>query len=232
VPVESTFLAFIPTPRRALASPNRRYGGTMTRSTHSFARLVTVATVAMAFAACGPRDNEVAADSAAAATARVDSAPTTTASAGTVDRDMSEAGILGLLAAANAGEIEAANVALQKAKNTRVRDFAQQMKTDHTAMMRQGEQLSQSLSVTPVVPRDEDQLVKEHKDNMEEMNREADFDEEYMEGQIEDHENVLDLIDKALNNTQNAQLRTMLQGARPKVEQHLQLARQIQDQLN
>jgi putative membrane protein len=189
--------------------------------------MFAAAAVAVALAACGPNDDVATTDTAAAY------GTDTAVATGTVSRDMSEAGIMGLLAAANNSEIEAANVALEKATNAQVRDFAQRMKTDHSAMMQQGQQLTQQLNVTPVVPRDDDDLVEDHKDHMQTLSDAGDdFDKEYMDAQIKDHENTLDVIDDALNSTQNPQVRQLLEQARPKIQQHLDLAKQVKDQID
>jgi putative membrane protein len=202
----------------------------MNRTTSNLTRVLAAAVAVTTLAACSNRDDNLASDTAAGVVAD------TTASAmeaGVVDRDLSDGGIIGLLRAANAGEIEAANVALQKAKNAQVRQFAQLMKDEHTAMLSKTEQLGQSIAVSPVVPRDEDELVKDHKENMEELSKDDEnFDQEYLDAQIEEHEETLDIIDKSLENTQNAELRRLLQDARPKVEQHLTQARQIKDQID
>ncbi|HJU88066.1 MAG TPA: DUF4142 domain-containing protein [Gemmatimonadaceae bacterium] len=195
----------------------------------NFPRVLAAAALAVSLTACERRGDEVAVDTTVAT--RTDTAMT--ASTGTLDRDMSDAGIVGLLNAANSGEVEAANLALTKAKNARVREFAQTMKRDHTALRSKVEQLGQSLNVTPVIPRDEDELVKDHREDMEELAKDDDdFDKEYIDAEIEAHENTLDVIDKALQNTQTAQVRTLLQQARPNVEAHLTLARQIKDAID
>ncbi len=199
----------------------------MTHTTARTTSLFAAAAVAVALAACGPNDDVATTDTAA--TLGTDTAVAT----GSVSRDMSEAGIMGLVAAANAAEVEAANIALEKAKNPQVRDFAQRMKTDHTAMMQQGQQLTQQLNVTPVVPRDDDDLVEEHKDHMDKLQAQGnEFDEEYMEAQITDHENTLEMIDEALESAQNPQVRQLLEQARPKIQAHLDLAKQVKDQLD
>jgi putative membrane protein len=203
----------------------------MTRITANLTRALAAATVVSTLVACSNRNENLASDTATGMVATDTAATATTA--GVVDRDLSEGGIIGLLRAANAGEVEAANVALQKAKNAQVRQFAQLMKDEHTAMLSKTDQLGQSLAVNPVVPRDEDKLVKDHRENMEELSKDdEDFDQEYMDAQIEEHEEALNIIDKSLENTQNAELRQLLQEARPKVEQHLTQARQIKDQID
>ena len=204
----------------------------MTRTLPNLTRALAAAAVVSAFVACADRDRNATVDTAAGNVATADSAARV-GTPGVANRDMSEAGIVGLLQAANAGEVEAANVALQKAKHPRVREFAQLMKQDHSAMLSQVEQLGRSLAVTPVVPRDDDELVKDHKDHMEDLAKATDdFDKEYIDAQIDEHEKTLDLIDKSLENTQNAPLRQALQQARPKVEQHLTQAKQIKDAID
>ena len=87
--------------------------------------------------------------------------------------------------------------------------------------------------MTPVVPRDDDDLVEEHKDHMDKLQAQGnEFDEEYMEAQITDHENTLEMIDEALESAQNPQVRQLLEQARPKIQAHLDLAKQVKDQLD
>ena len=60
-----------------------------------------------------------------------------------------------------------------------------------------------------------------------------DFDRAYLQSQIEQHQKVLDTIDRQLMpNAKNPQLRSHLQSMRPTIEQHLQTAKEAQQALN
>ncbi|MDQ3696435.1 MAG: DUF4142 domain-containing protein [Gemmatimonadota bacterium] len=152
---------------------------------------------------------------------------------GTED-DWTDGQILGLLAAINTGEVAAAEVAKTKATHADVRAFAVKLETEHSAMLRSGEELARSANVASAAPEDSG-LIKDANDDMEDLRekeRGNDWDKEYLDKQIDIHEDVIENIDKALRNADNAQLRELLQMARPKVEAHLTEARQIKERLD
>src|SRR5213080_2534028 len=57
--------------------------------------------------------------------------------------------IVGIVVAANQIDIDHAKIALAKSKNKEVREFAQQMVTDHTAVQKSVFDLGAKLKVTP-----------------------------------------------------------------------------------
>src|SRR3954453_1863092 len=57
--------------------------------------------------------------------------------------------IVGIVVAANQIDIDSGRLALTKAKSQEVRDFAQQMVTDHTALQKSVSDLGAKLNVTP-----------------------------------------------------------------------------------
>lgn len=59
----------------------------------------------------------------------------------------------------------------------------------------------------------------------------ADFDRDYMDGQIAAHQQTLDLLRQYVNNVQNSELRTFAQTMQGSVEQHLQKAQDIRGRL-
>jgi putative membrane protein len=142
-----------------------------------------------------------------------------------------DAQILGMLSAANTGEIAGGEAAQRMATDARVKAFARRMVTEHTAMQKQGTDLAQQLGVTPALPPDSALItdVSEDIDELSNKERGADWDEEYVEKQVDAHQKTLDLIDRAMRSTQSTQLRQLLEQARPKVEQHLNDARQLQN---
>ena len=221
------------------------------RIDHTFARcalgVLTVGAV-VALGACTSNDRARAGgDSTTVAAAgtgdtmggmRHDSATATTKSdsaGGSVTNNgaaWNDAQIFGLLGAANTAEIAAGKAAGQKARSPRVKTFARQMVTDHTAMERQGNALAKRLNVTPAAPPDSG-LIKDSNAKLQELQSKArgrDWDNSYMDSQVDAHQKTLDLIDKAAGSAQHPELKQLLQQARPKVEAHLNEAKSIKGQ--
>ena len=192
------------------------------------ARFAVALGMCVAIAACTDADQDTAADTSAAAGAVgavTDAANRTLGGAG-----YSDAEIMGYLAAANNAEIALSGLGARRATNAAVKQFAQQMITEHTTMRNEGQQLAQRLNINPATRQDFD--VREDASDMitdleDEQGR--DFDQEFMEKQIDLHDRVLNRIDDFRNATQNAELRQMLERARPLVEQHRQRAEQIKN---
>ena len=209
-------LAFIsPSARAALVLGAILAAGACARGDTDASRGDTTATIAGA-----PGDS--------AAGARTD---TGTAGGAVANNAWTDAQIFGMLSAANTGEIASGKLAQTRATNAQVRAFARRMVTEHTAMEKQGNDLAKRINVTPAMPPDS-ALITDVNDDIEDLQRKergADWDEEYMEKQIDAHQKTLDLIDRANNATQNAEIRQMLQQARPKVQTHLEEARRLKD---
>ena len=210
-------LAFIsPSARAALVLGAILAAGACARGDTDASRGDTTATIAGA-----PGDS--------AAGARTDTAAAGGAVAG--GANWTDAQIFGMLSAANTGEIAVGRVAQTRATNAQVRTFARRMVTEHTAMEKQGNDLAKRLNVTPAMPPDS-ALITDVNDDIEDLQKKergADWDEEYMEKQVDAHQKTLDLIDRAANSTQNAELRQLLQQARPKVQAHLEEARRLRE---
>jgi putative membrane protein len=193
---------------------------------------VSLLAVCAALAAC--KKNDAAADSAAAAESAAAVATGTPAdSVNAGDRDLSDANVMGFLSSANSAEIAAGKMAQTKATNASVKAFAKMMVDDHTAMEKDGGALASRLSVTPMVA--DSGLIKDAADDTKELSDKKagkDWDEDYLESQVDAHKKVLDYIDRAMNNAgTNADLKAMLQQARPKVEAHRARAEALKDSI-
>jgi putative membrane protein len=146
---------------------------------------------------------------------------------------MTDAQIFAMLAAANQGEIDAGKTASTKATNPSVKAFARDMVTAHTKMLDDGNALAKKLNITP------DTTAA---DSIKAMNQStaatlsaaakgAAFDSAYVNAQVAGHEYVLDMIKRAEGQAQNAQLKSALTSAEPKVQQHLDRIKDIQSKL-
>ncbi len=144
-------------------------------------------------------------------------------------REMSDANIFALVHAANSSEIAAGQIARKQAQGAQVKAFARRMVDEHTAMDKEGRSLAKRLNVTPALP--DSSFVQKDNEGLVDLRGKSgtDFDGAYIKQQIEAHENTLNLINDALKSAQSAELRQLLEKARPKVEAHLQAARQLEE---
>lgn len=143
----------------------------------------------------------------------------------------SDGGILAIAQAANTAEIDAGKLAKSHAQNPQVKQFAQQMIKDHSAM---NAELAKNLDLK-LMDNDESQGIRQDAlDSLEKLKsmRGADFDKAYIDKQVMMHEEVVAMMqDKLIPNAQNPQLKAALDKAAPKVQSHLKMARQIQSSM-
>lgn len=142
--------------------------------------------------------------------------------------------IVGIVVAANKIDIDYAKIALKKSKNQQIRDFAQQMETDHSAVQKSVMDLGKKLNVTP-----EDSPTSKALDEQSEQTTKKlkalkgkAFDKAYIDNEVAYHKTVNDAIANVLiPNAQNAELKEALKGAQPLFVGHEQHAEQVQSAL-
>jgi putative membrane protein len=147
---------------------------------------------------------------------------------------LTDAQIAAITDAANKGEIEQAKLAVRKAKDPQVKAFAQLMIDHHGAEQKKEQQLATSLSLQPETTPTSTQLQTDSQNAISSLGSQngADFDKAYIDLQVKEHRDVLDAIDnKLIPNAKNAQLKQALTDFRPKVQEHLQKAQDIQQKL-
>lgn len=169
---------------------------------------------------------------------------------------LSEAEVVQAVTAVNQAEIEEAELARTKSENEQVRAFAEMMITDHTRML---EESAQGATAAPPpagtpdaqtpgtatqppagagtslpgggVVQQLEQESQQARTRLEGLTG-ADFDQAYIDRQVEAHQRALDLIEsQLLPSAQDPLLRQQLEGALPVIQQHLQRAQEIQQQL-
>lgn len=150
------------------------------------------------------------------------------------DSQATDGQIAAVLAAANNGEIDQARIAARKAKNARVKQFAEHMVTDHTRAQSKLDSTDTKEKITPQDGSVSAQLKQQGDSIMSSMRSAngSDFDRTYMDAQVDEHQKVLDLIDKYLASVQNGSLKSVLQESRTKVADHLKMAKDIQASLS
>ncbi len=137
--------------------------------------------------------------------------------------------------AVNAGEIAQAKLAQTKAKNASVKQFAKKMVTQHTKAQKEGAKLAASKEMDSAECPLADQLKQKSDQTLESLQaaERAEFDQKYIDAQVQQHQEVLSLLDdKLIPHAQSPELKTKLQETRSMVDQHLTSAKEIQEKLS
>ncbi|MCU1284324.1 MAG: hypothetical protein JWO13_674 [Acidobacteriales bacterium] len=142
--------------------------------------------------------------------------------------------IVGIVVAANQIDIDHAKLALAKSKNKEVRELAQQMVTDHTAVQKSVADLGKKLSVTPA-DSDTSKGLKVQAANTTKKLRSLKgkaFDKAYAENEVGYHKTVIDALNTVLiPNAKNAELKGALTGVLPAFQGHMEHAQKVQSDL-
>jgi putative membrane protein len=180
-------------------------------------------------AACSPKKDQTT-DTLATTPPATATTPTT----GDVANGWTDANVVDVLTVANQGEVDYSQVGAQKATNASVKQFAQLMVKDHTTMLDAVKDLASKLNVTPAANDKVNDLQKENQKDITDLNAKTgkDFDKEFMEEQVDMHQETLDLLNDLDGRTTNADLKTAIAEAKPKVQAHLDQAKAIKDKLD
>lgn len=125
-------------------------------------------------------------------------------------------------------EVELGQLALQKAQNEQVKQFAQRMVTDHSQANSELVSMGDKMSLT--LPTE---LDKEHQDTKNKLSKlnGAKFDKEYMKAMVDDHQKDVNDFQKESNNAINSDVKAFASKTLPTLQQHLDLAKSINDSL-
>jgi len=193
-------------------------------------RITGLAIAALVLAACSKKENSGADTTAASSTAMAD---TSGMAASTSSSTWTDANIFALLDEANAADSTAGALAVTKGTASAVRDFGRRMVRDHHQLRAQGEALAKKLKITPAAPADDPvtPAAQKHMDNINATAKGKDFDKAYIDGEVDIHKAVLELATKAAGQTQNTELKNLIQKAAPVIQGHLDLAESVQKNL-
>lgn len=196
-------------------------------------RIATLAVATLAVAACGKKENNPGMDTTAASSTATADTSAGTASSTSAGGGWTDANILALLDEANVADSSEGAIAAVKGTSAAVRNFGKQMVRDHHNLRVQGQALAKKLNITPTPPAD-DKIPSDAQKEMDTLNSTAkgkDFDKAYIDGQVNDHKKVLDLLVKAMSQAQSTELKNLIQKATPVVQSHLDKAESIQKTL-
>jgi putative membrane protein len=125
-------------------------------------------------------------------------------------------------------EVELGQLAQSKAQNDQVKQFAQRMVTDHSQanseLMSLGDKMSLSL------PTSLDDQTQKEKDRLSKLTG-AKFDKEYMKLMVQDHEKDVSDFQKESTSAVNSDVKGFASKTLPTLQQHLDLAKSINDNL-
>jgi putative membrane protein len=145
---------------------------------------------------------------------------------------LGDADIANVIHEVNAGEIAAGKIAQTKATNADVKAYAREMVQAHTAMDKKGAKITGQQGATNAAIRDSIVNANQSMDSqLQSANSGADFDRAYINGQVQGHQNALSFLQAAQNQTQNADLKKMIDAAIPDVQKHLDRARALQSKV-
>jgi putative membrane protein len=191
---------------------------------------------ALAAGACKGRTNtadtgQAGAPAATDTNATAMAAPADTAMA--AKAPLTDANIVALLDEANKADSATGAFALTKASSKDVKAFAKMMMGEHHALRVQGLALAKKLKVTPEAPADDPVKAAGSAEMaaLQSAGSGAAFDKAYIDQEITIHQAVLDLAQKGHDQTQTAELKALIEKAKPVIQKHLDRAQAIQQQL-
>lgn len=140
------------------------------------------------------------------------------------------AATVGYAETADMGEIAMGKLGETKATAADVKAFAREMVTDHTKMLSGDKALAKKLNTSPDTTGDAQDLAGHAKDEMNDLNgkaKGADWDKNYMDKMVDDHQAVLGKLQDAAKNNTDSTVTKALSDATAKVQEHLTKAQAI-----
>jgi putative membrane protein len=182
--------------------------------------------------ACAPKADQTT-DTLATTPPATATTPTTTPATGDVNAAWTDANVVDVLEVANQGEVEFSRIGAEKATSPSVKQFAQKMVKDHSAMLDGVKSLAAKLSVSPAPNAKANDLQKEVQKDVTDLVAKTgkDFDKEFMEEQVDMHQETLDLLNDLDSKTTNVDIKAAIAEAKPQVQAHLDEAKAIKDKL-
>lgn len=131
---------------------------------------------------------------------------------------------------ANQIDVNYGKIAMEKSSNADVKKFAETMIKDHNDIIKQAVNLATKLNVTPESNSTTQSLLDGEKSMTDTLNSKsgAAFDKAYAENEAAYHNAVVNAVKTVLiPNTQNAELKSLLESVVPLLDHHLEMAREL-----
>jgi len=191
--------------------------------------------------ACKPARDTGAPTTGAAGSIATDTAPVaaplpadTGMAGGAPAGALTDANIVALLDEANKADSAAGALAQKKATDPDVKAFAALMMAEHHVLRTKGQQLVKKLKLTPEPPANDpvQAAAKDEMDALRAAPKGPEFDRAYIDKEVAVHKAVIDLAEQAHGSTQNAELKGLIETAKPYLERHLERAEALQKKLS
>lgn len=156
---------------------------------------------------------------------------TPTTATATTTQGINDANIVAIVSVADGLDIDYGQIALSKSKNKQIREFAQRMVTDHTAVQKGAGELANKLGVTPEENTTSKGLAAGGVTVKAQLNKlkGKDFDKYYIDNEAAYHALVVKAVEETLiPGAQNAELKTTLISVLPLFKKHLEHAQLLQ----
>jgi len=127
-------------------------------------------------------------------------------------------------AEAGAAEVDAGRLATQHAGTDEVKKFGEHMQQDHSKANDELKQIAQNKGIAVADSPDRSHQRLAHR--LEKMDG-AQFDRTYMRENVKDHKKAVALFQKEANRGKDPDLRAFAQKTLPELQQHLQMAEQL-----
>jgi putative membrane protein len=132
------------------------------------------------------------------------------------------------LAGDGTAEVELGKLAEQKSSNPQVKTFAQRLVTDHSKANQQLLSIAQSEGVSP--PKSADKEHSALQTRLAKLNGQS-FDRAFVQAQVEDHQKDIRYLQQQERAVQDPNLKSFIQQTLPVMQQHLQMAEQLENQV-
>lgn len=132
-------------------------------------------------------------------------------------------------------DIEVGKLAEGKASSAKVKEFAQKMVSDHNSLNKEATELAKKVSITPEESSTSRSLKSDGDKSLAKLKKlsGAAFDKAYIDNEIAFHESVLKTMDETLTpNAKTAELKSLLETARPIFVSHLEHAKEAKASLH
>lgn len=127
---------------------------------------------------------------------------------------------------ANAFEMDSSRMAVEKAQDPEVKEFAEKLITDHE---KAGEELLSTVDQTRINTPVPEGVDAKHKDMIEKLEAAsgAEFDQLYVDMQVQAHEEAVELFRSYAENGDQPQLKEFASSNLPALEEHLEMAKEL-----
>ena len=134
------------------------------------------------------------------------------------------------MATANSGmaEVKMAELASERATRADIKDVAKTIINDHQNANSQVKSLAGQRGIA--LPDSASESKRRRYDDLRDE-RGADFDKQYVNRMIDDHEDDIDMFEDAIEDVRDPEVRNFAQNTLPRLRNHLEMLRQVKDKM-